>query len=464
MNNREGAKSAKTDATKTNISLRAYWRGAGLWLVFLGVYLAVIFALGTETSRLTTAPPWYSWVRDPLRHRAGSILYLAMPVLVFAVWRKIAGQIAEKPLLPGGMMMVSCAAVFVMNVSVALMDGGMWAIWKPFDRAGSEYFGDVHWVGGVGEFLRTYVERLHLYGVHTQTHPPGAVLFLYFVKCAFGPGVQSAAWAAVIVTATAVIPFYLLARDLGGERMAAAAVAIYSLVPSLVLFGATSMDGVFLVPLMWSMFLMQRMIVKPRIANALAAAIALTVSLMMSYVTVCVGVMMAIYGLLEVRRRPWTRAGAGLACGLLIVCFLWLIYLASGFNYVRCFEASRYFDHYLMHTFGLSLGRYLDISFANLVAFLIGMGLPVVVLWWEEFRHLDKFGVAGCVAIVGFSFAKLFTRETERIWLFFAPVAILAAANAIVRSGANERRVLNWAMGLLFVQTWVFQLLLYTIW
>jgi hypothetical protein len=117
-----------------------------------------------------------------------------------------------------------------------------------------------------------------------------------------------------------------------------------------------------------------------------------------------------------------------------------------------------------MQTFSLSLERYLDVSFANLAAFLIGMGLPVVVLWGKELRHSDRFGLAGVIAIVGFSFAKLFTRETERIWLFFAPVAILAAAGWIVRSDTNERRVLNWTMGLLFAQTWVFQLMLFTIW
>jgi 4-amino-4-deoxy-L-arabinose transferase-like glycosyltransferase len=308
---------------------------------------------------------------------------------------------------------------------------------------------------------------MYHYSIHSRTHPPGPVIFLYFVKCLFGGGVATAAWSAVIVTATAVVPFYLLARDLAGERVARVAAAIYAVVPSLVLFGATSMDGVFLVPLMWSMYFMRRVVARPNIRNAIGAGIALAVSLMLSYVTVCVGTMMVLYAIMEVSvdaKRIWRVAGAYAISAGVIVLSLWLINVTSGFNYLKCFEASRYFDHYLMRTFHISFGRYLDISFSNLVAFLIGVGLPVVVLWWKKIWKWDRFVTAGTIAVIGFSFAKLFTRETERIWLFFAPVAVLGAASCIGRLGSSQRRVLEWVMGLLFAQVWLFQVFLYTIW
>ena len=456
-----------TSKSRERDALKPYWRTVLICLVLLGIYLAIIYFLGTETAKRTTAPPWYSWVRYPPTRTRLQSLFLVFPAIVFAAWTGIVRRMVDRPMPGIFVMAISCAAVFAMNVTVAMMDGGPAAIAKPFAWGGSEYFGDVHWVGNVGEFLRGYVANMWHYSIHTRTHPPGAVLFLYGVKQLLGPGINAAAWVAVAITATAVVPFYLLARDLAGQRTAAIATSIYPVVPSLVLFGATSMDGVFLVPLIWATFFMRRTIARPSLGNAMATGIVLTISLMMSYVTVCIGLMMLIYAVLELHpnSKPfWRVAGAFAISGIVIAAFLWLIYLLSGFNYLQCFKASRYFDHYLMRTSHLSFGRYVDISFSNLMAFLIGMGLPVVVLWWKEMGRSDRFIRAGTMAIVAFSFAKLFTHETERIWLFFAPVAILAAASWIAKLGPERRRVLEWTLGLSFAQVWVFQLLLYTIW
>jgi hypothetical protein len=141
------------------------------------------------------------------------------------------------------------------------------------------------------------------------------------------------------------------------------------------------------------------------------------------------------------------------------------LYPITGFNYLACLQASRQYDHYLMRTSGISPGRYLDISLSNLFAFLIGVGFPVVVLWWKQTRNTGKsfqtFNLAGVTCVVLFSFARLFTHETERIWMFFIPVALLSAALWIEREWGP---LLEWTMGLLFVQAWLFQLFLFTMW
>jgi len=192
--------------------------------------------------------------------------------------------------------------------------------------------------------------------------------------------------------------------------------------------------------------------------------------------------MMFIYAILELaagRERIGPVAGSFAVCTMVIVLCLATIYGLTGFNYFACLQASRFYDHYTMRTSSLSFGRYLDISFSNLIAFLIGVGFPVVVLWWKEtIRSVngrtpaDRFNIAGVASVLIFSFAGLFTHETERIWLFFVPVGLLAAASWIGRAGgkgfalrgAMERRLLEWTMGLTFMQTWLMQLLLFTIW
>jgi hypothetical protein len=143
----------------------------------------------------------------------------------------------------------------------------------------------------------------------------------------------------------------------------------------------------------------------------------------------------------------------------------------TGFNYLACLQASRSYDHYSMQTFSLSFGRYLDISFSNLFAFLIGVGLPALVLWGRETieslnrrTNADRFNIALVISVLFFSFARLFTHETERVWLFFIPLALIAPASWIARRGDDESRLLQWTICLSFAQTWLFQLLLFTIW
>ena len=124
-----------------------------------------------------------------------------------------------------------------------------------------------------------------------------------------------------------------------------------------------------------------------------------------------------------------------------------------------------------MQTFSVSFGRYVDISFSNLIAFLIGVGLPAIVLWGRETieslnrrTSADRFNIALVISVLFFSFARLFTHETERVWLFFVPPALIAAASWIARRGDEEGQLLEWTMCLSFAQTWLFQLLLFTIW
>jgi dolichyl-phosphate-mannose-protein mannosyltransferase len=454
--------------TEQRTGLGPYWRSVGICAVILPGYIAVITALHTETATRSTAPPWFAWVRYPLARDRWQCAFLILPVIVFASWVATVRRTRTAPLF------WAFLAILLINVTVAMMDGSPAAIWKPFNRPGSEYFSDVPAVQGIGSFLHGYVENRERYSIHTRTHPPGAVLFLYFVARLLRPGIAPAAWSAVVVTATGIVPFYLLARRLAGERIARLAVALYPIAPSLVLFGATSMDGVFLVPLLWSVYFLQRVVSQGGLIHAIAAGLSLTISLMFSYVTVCIGVMMLIYAILELAENPKPLgriAGSFAICAFLIVGLLAIIYHLTGFNYLACLQASRFYDHYSMQTFSVSVGRYIDISFGNLIAFLIGVGLPVLVLWGRESieslklrTSADRFNIALVISVLFFSFARLFTHETERVWLFFIPPALITAASWIERRGDEEGRLLEWTMCLSFAQTWLFQLLLFTIW
>lgn len=462
--------------------LGPYWRALGACLIVLAVYVAAILALGTETAKRSTAPPWYAWVRYPPTRTRPQAIFLVLPAIVYGGWMLLVRRMVVRKIADAIVLPAAFAAVLAMNATTAMMDGGPDAIWKAFDaflRGGADFWGDVPTVRatGVSPFLRSYVQHLYHYSVHTRTHPPGPVLTLYFVGCVLGPGVKAASWSAVVITATAVVPFFLLLRRLAGRQIATVALALYVVAPSLVLYGATSMDGVTLVPLLWTMYFLQRGIDKPGIGIGLLAGASIAVSLMMSYVVVCVGALAALYAAQEVvanRGKLWSVVGCLTIAILVTVGAFVMLDALTGFDLVKSFEASRFFDHDIMRTFKMSFPRYIDISLSNLMAFLIGIGFPVVILWGKQtarsvkFRRdwtaADRFNAAGAVCVLVMSFAKLFTHETERIWLFFMPPALLGAASWIVRAGGKSVRLREWAMGLMFAQTWLFQLLLFTLW
>jgi Dolichyl-phosphate-mannose-protein mannosyltransferase len=439
--------------------LGPYWRGVGICLAILAIYIAAIFFLHTETAMRTTAPPWYSWLRRPPRPS----VYLLFPFIVFAGWMKFVRHILDRQINTGVLLAVAVTATFAMNVTTALMDGSPQAIWKPFDRPGAEYFADVASIHNVGSFLRGFVGNPGL-SIHSRTHPPGGALLLYFISRLFGPSIRTAAWSAVVITATGVIPFFFLARSLVSNRAAKIAVAMYVLTPSLVIFGATSMDGVFLASLLWSMYFIQRVVAKPGILNSLLAGLSLSISFFFTYATICIVTLMAIYAVFE---SPHSAAKwrCLAVCAITTVLLFACVDSTTGFNYLACLGASRRYDHYLMGTSSMSLGRYLDISLSNLFAFLIGVGFPIIVLWWNQSirgpRASHAFNLAGITCVVLFSFAHLFTHETERIWMFLIPVALLSAALWIDR---QRGRLLQWTMALLFIQTWLIQMFLYTMW
>jgi hypothetical protein len=461
--------------------LGPYWRALGIFLIVLGIYITTIVALGTETGKRTTAPPWYAWVRYPPTRTRLQAIFLVFPAIVYCGWMLFVRRIALCKMADAIVLPVAVVFVLAMNAMTAMMDGGADAIWKPFGflLRGSEFFWDVPAVKAVGarQFLRGYVHNLYHYSIHTRTHPPGPVLVLYFVSCLFGPGAGAASWAAVVITATAVVPFFLLVRRLAGRQIATVAMALYVVTPSLVIYGATSMDGVTLVALLWTMYLLVRTIDEPGVGIGLIAGVSIAVSVMMSYVAVCVGALTALYAMQEImanRGKAW-RVIACTGFAMLVASgALMMLYAATGFDLLKSFEASRFYDHYIMRTFRISFSRYIDISFSNLFGFLIGIGFPVVILWGKQtalslkFRPYwtaaDRFNAVGFICVLVFSFARLFTHETERIWLFLIPPALLGAAAWIVRNDGRSQRLREWAMGLMFVQTWLFQLLLLTLW
>ncbi len=360
------------------------------------------------------------------------------------------------------LLFVAFCAVLATNVMVSRVDRGRDSFVAPYLRTRLEYFGDVPRVRDDPlKFVRNYQDISPRLSLHAGTHPPGAVLFLWAGTKLFGPSVDVAAWWSVVVGSLAVIPAYGLAFLAGGRAGARRALPLYVCAPSLVIFGATSMDAVFLTFELSAFFLcfmaFQCRKTLPAILLIGGAGISLWLASFLTFavvlVPILVAVRVAIELVLDMSRKRLTGVrtflkASGIAAMFLAVSFVaWLV----GYDVLAVVEAAMKRDHSAMQSSGYeSLQLWAQWSVGNLFAFLLGSGVALSAAFLlVGFLHKPRrdrsvsLAVTLAITLLIISVCTLFSFETERVWLFLSPAMIACVA-------ANLRGRFVWSV-LLFL-------------
>ena len=408
---------------------------------------------------------------------------------------------------------IAIALFCVINIGVAQIDGyreigpedekrRILTLLEPYTRTSLEYYGDVPRVDelGIRKFLRDYSkpEVFDTLSGHTRTHPPGGVLFLWHVCGLFGYNLISASLITILFTALAVIPIYRLAELLYGKKVACYALLLFLITPNFVMFTGTSMDGPFSVFPILSVYLFYVARERETVPDqkwhefrpySLFTGLSLALGMFMTYSTVVVGVFLCVIALLERKRfRQYLKMLLFASSGF--IGFYLLLFVLTGFRPIEALWAAIKKDETGMGSGYESIERYLHLSFANLFAFLIGVGFPITTVWlrqltstikeWREetrspeqesgerrtlwiFRHenADTFVIGFLITLLYFTFSTWFTMEVERIWIFMVPFFVIPVAKHLT---ARPRSDLYWVGGLLVAQLIIGEVLLYTYW
>jgi methylthioxylose transferase len=375
---------------------------------------------------------------------------LAVSVGCFAV-AVVLGPRLLSPDVPGwAFASATAAGTLVLRLSLNAGRGGteQWA--HPFRLDGSSFEGPNEYLPALNAldkgprwFLDRFAELVPALPVHAAGHPPGLLLVMHALH--LDTPARLAAFC--IVAGALVVPAaYGLARTLAGESQARAATLLLAFSPVSLLFGVTSADAFYAllgVLAAWGL-------VAHRRAVRVAGAIGLAVASLFAWSLLGAGAWAALTVLL---RDGWRRALVLCAtCAAALVAFYALLYAASGFDPIGTLRATEQ-----VYRLGIAHTRpYWFWLTGSPTAFLVMAGLPIS---WAALRALARgrpeavsiFVVLGLAALAGFTKA-----ETERIWLFFAPLVCLAASG-ILRPGRG-------ALALLAAQAVVYQLLVNTIW
>ena len=413
----------------------------------------------------------------------------------------------------GRLIGIAIVCFIAINISVAQIDGyreigpedekqRVLTLLEPYTRTGLEYYGDVPRVDelGIHRFLRDYSkpELFDTLSGHTRTHPPGGVLFLWHFCVLFGYNLISASLITILFTALTVIPIYRLAEMLYGEKVARYALLLFLITPNFVMFTGTSMDGPFSVFPILSVYLFYVARERETLPDqkwyefrpySLFTGLSLALGMFMTYSTVVVGVFLCVIALLERKRfRQYLKVLLFASSGF--IGFYLLLFVLTGFRPIEALWAAIKKDEAGMGSGYESIGRYFHLSFANLFAFLIGVGFPITAVWlrqlvstireWREetispepeigqprtpwifrYENVDTFVIGFLITLLYFTFSTWFTMEVERIWIFMVPFFVIPVAKHLTD---RPRSDFYWVAGILVAQLIVGEVLLYTYW
>ncbi|MHC4407344.1 MAG: hypothetical protein ACYTG0_47650 [Planctomycetota bacterium] len=420
--------------------------------------------------------PLYAYVKPHFK----TGLLVAVGALV-AYWCWVRGRVWN--LQPRRRTFVPALVLWhvALACAVAMIDGGPQRLWRPYELLEeTDYIGALPLVESARGFLHDYVSLLPELPMHCQVHPPGGVLFLWWVDRYVWPGPAACALATVLAACLAVPAVYGLAREVLDERFARLASCLFLLAPSVMLFTATSMDGVFMVPMAWTYLLLWKARSrKPWVFGCLGGLTA-ALSAIMTFSAAFLGLwglaMLLVTALADRRRLPTAlQALAGAAASSALVCTA--LYCWSGYNLLENLQAAVTAHHGIMHGGNYATARqYAHLVVGNLVALFAGVGIPVAVLFFRQALR-DARGVDGpssgrllslsfLLALSILAAAPLYTLEVERIWVFMVPLVVISATRLLSSSGLADRPgpEIGLTFCLLSIQVVATEVLLNTIW
>lgn len=403
-------------------------------------------------------PLWALW-------RRGDGAWWLLPA--FAVGLGLAA-LAFRPgcrrLSPAVFAALTMAGAALLWLSLCLTNGG-WpeGLVEPLLR-GADYYVDVERFSSPADIWRHYVARQESLSLHGRTHPPGALTLLWVLDRATGGRAGGVSLAVVLISTLGLIPMFVWARCFLSERGARAAVILWTLTPAVALYGATSLDMVFAVPLMAAGALFAMALTRTGSAGRLpwllaaAAGFFLALGFLFTFsAAVLAATWVATMLLLprQIRRHGFAvliTAGATCVFALALVTTLTGLDLVDSLRVAMSLDAAE-------APATLSLRYYLLTRLMGIMDFLVLAGVALSPVWihvlWRgmtsdmpagpegppagEDRH-DAVLLAltrGMALAVGFFLALGAYKigETGRIFLFLLPMMILPAARRLSATG-----------------------------
>lgn len=365
---------------------------------------------------------------------------------------------------PATFLALGVAFVLAFAAAVAVVNGDAKAYTDPLERVRpADYEQDVAHARHIGlrRFVREHPRLVPAFrSVHSQTHPPGPVVFFALLQKIFPKHLVPRALVVAFLAALVLVPTWFLARGLSGGRAALFAVLLIAVAPSPVIFVFTSMDAVYATMLASIAALFVWAIRRGGWLLPVAAGAAAAAGSFFTYAAGFVVAAMVVYGFAT---RPPRKAFRILAiAGASTLATLGVMRLGMGFDLLASYRAS-YTD------VPVTVRSYPYWVFGNPMVWLTFAGLPIAALAMREFLTRRPAYLLGLfLPLLAANLTTIFPGETERIGMFAYPFIAVAAGTALARWEDSRGGRRPGAVAVLVVvaalQTVLLEALFYTYW
>lgn len=455
---------------------RVFHHGAnvGGWVIApIAICMAALTVVyGKESSLPWTSDPWAQvyWHGPPL------FFFVVAAVAFVELTRRFdwfKGQYSRRFVTWFLIAVVAFAILF--SAAIAGIRGGPDGISQAYARHGYEYSGDIGTTGSIKALFRDYAKyRPHL-SMHAKVHPPGPIALLWLISYVSTQDPFPLSIATIFLGAMGVIPLYLLARDMCNQRIALTASMLYVLMPSIVLFTATSADILFLPFATGSLWLFLRALHRPSIPAALAAGAVFALASLLTYSLLTLGAVFAAIAFLRMSssRGAFMRV---VQTGVLTLSAFLAVHLViwwwSGFNYIDCFHACKAQFDADQANLDLLTPRFPSWAwkFLNPTAWFYFAGIPVSLLFIRRLIKPDPATklLFHAFAAATFVVAMLYLGrgEGERSAMYLMPLLVIPAAHMMDEAARRARSItpILTVAAFLAAQCWFTETFFYTFW
>jgi hypothetical protein len=440
-------------------------------------YLAALLAGTAYSAYGHGSHPGALWIED-LRllawHLPALGVFLAFLSLLQWAWPRLLparGEVSKQDL--HRFLAAAVLFAFLFPCAVAMIRNGFEGIAQSYRRETYEYIGDIGVTSGIRALFGRYLSIQPYLSLHGRVAPPGPTALLWLLSYVVGRSALGLALATVAAASLSVIPLFFWARDLMTTRVALVAVCLFALMPSIVLFSATSAEMLFMPFSLTTLFLFDRALRRNAPHYAIAAGIAFGMTSLLKFSLLGLGAYFALAGLARLRRSETRRAVfvTATVMGASFVCFHLLVWWWSGFDVIAAFfSAKSYFDldQVALDTLSPRFPGW-TYRFLNPLAWFYFAGIPVSMLFlmrlWRQTPDKGRFWLFAAT-LLALNLLYLGRGEGERSAIHVMPFIALPAAHLLDEHLGRAARLTPLAATLAFLafQCWLTEAYFYTYW
>ncbi len=315
-----------------------------------------------------------------------------------------------------------------LSFEVATIRGGIDAISQPYQRAKYEYIGDIGITKSIYELFNRYHEIQSYLSLHARLAPPGPLSLLWLSSYFVGKSPFSLSIFTVLFGGLAIFPLFLWIKELSNHQTKTAieGTFLYTLIPSLVLFCATSTEILYMPFLFLSLWSFEKSLNSHSLFSIFFAGILFAILSLFKFTLLSIGIYFVFRGLLFLYERRMTFLRLFLlSLSMLIGFFLFYFILCFFTDYKPIqvfFQARKMFDE--------------DMMALQSIAPRYSLG------WFKLFTPWSWIYFTGIPIFFGFLVQIKTTKKHDLLeyFLFFATLLVLDIA--YIAPGEGERSAL----------------------